>query len=509
MEKYLKLLTLLIFILHGYWGISNHEIWLDEAHHFVLARDSKSWSDLFYNNRYEGHPLLWNLLLWLLCKLSPTVFSMQVLHLSIASLSATILLFSSPFKLYQKVLLCFSYFLMFEYTVISRNYAIGILLIFLCLIQITNNKKNYKLILILLALLAQTHLFSLIISVCLFGYLWSSKTNRIELFQNKINYIFVFLFIGAVLFALSFAKVPSDHFLFNYNSDSLFSFKRIGKALSICWKSLFHLPPFNELNLWNKNWLIEYSKPMGSVAAILAWIIPFLFFRKQKKIMLLFYGISTGVAVFVFLSPLIVAVRHSGYIFMAFLLSYWLMVSNNNRVQNKWSECVFGLLLVPLCGASFIMLEKDFRFDFSGGKKTSHFLQHMNLKNNPEIICQNTAMPVISSYTGSAYIELNTLIKGSFCHWNNHPFLLQSNDVNVQLLKYFKEKKAKNVIYIAQDSLNLKVLNSSSVLRYKLLKSFTNCIVKQENYFIYEVIPLEFLTQINKLEMVNTFSPVE
>ena len=486
-EKTYKILALLLFIILGYIGILHHEIWLDEAHHFVLARDSKTISDLYFNNRYEGHPLLWDFLLWLLCKLFPTVFALQLLHLGIATASAAIVLWYAPFKMYQKVLLCFSYFLFYEYTIISRNYAISIFLIFLCLSQINNTKKNYALLLFLLALLANTHLFSLVFSVAIFIYLLSINNSRIEFLKPKQNSIYLLLYIVAVLFALSFAKVPSDHFLFNYNSDKLLSIKRIGKALSICWKSIFHLQPFNEFNLWNKNWLIEYSKNLGTIAALVAWIIPYFIFKEQKKIVVLFFSISLCICAFVFLSPLIVAVRHSGYIFIAFVVSYWLLTANKEGVQHKNSEIIFEIILVQLCISSFIMFKHDYNYAFSGGKKASAYIQSINQNKENTIICQNTAMPVISAYTGNKCIEINSLSEGSFCHWNNHPFLLNTNEVRYQLVKYLNHQKVKKTLYIAQDSINLKLVNLSDELKYTLINSFTNSIVKQENYFIYFV----------------------
>jgi len=484
-EKTYKILALLLFIILGYIGILHHEIWLDEAHHFVLARDSTTLGDLYFNNRYEGHPLLWNFLLWCMCKLFPFVISMQLLHLGIATASAAIVLWYAPFKIYQKVLLCFSYFLFYEYTIISRNYAISIFLIFLCLSQIHKTKKNYALLLFLLALLANTHLFSLVFSVAIFIYLLSLNNSRIELLKPKQNFIYLLLYIVAVLFALSFAKVPSDHFLFNYNSDKLLSIKRIGKAFSICWKSLFHLQPFNEFNLWNKNWLIEYSKNLGTIAALVAWIIPYFIFKEQKKILVFFYGISLCICAFVFISPLIVAVRHSGFIFIAFVISYWLLTANKEGVQHKKSEIIFEIILVQLCISSFIMFKHDNIYAFSGGKKTSAYIQSIDPNNETKIVCQNTAIPVISSYTGNKLVEINTLKESSFCHWNNHPFQLNYITINKQLIKYIEHNNLDTLIYIALDKLNLSQLNNNNSLKYRLLNSETNSIVKPENYYVY------------------------
>lgn len=43
--------------------------WQDEAHHLLLERDSQSFAELIQSTRYEGHPLLGNLMVYLLVQL--------------------------------------------------------------------------------------------------------------------------------------------------------------------------------------------------------------------------------------------------------------------------------------------------------------------------------------------------------------------------------------------------------------------------------------------------------
>jgi len=487
MNNYTKVFSLLVFAILGYVGISHHEIWLDEAHHFVLARDSKTLSDLYFNNRYEGHPMLWDFLLWCMCKLFPTVFAMQLLHLLIAIFNAAIILWYSPFKLYQKIVVCFSYFMFYEYTIISRNYALSLFLVLVSVVMITRVKKNYPLILILLALLANTHLFSLVISIFLFIYLLSTDENFKALFSQKRNYIFIFLYLVLLLFAASFAKVPPDHFLFNYNNDKLLSIKRIGKALSICWKGLFHLQPINEFNLWNKNWLIEFNKNIGIVASALAWLIPFLLFKENKKILLLFFCISLCICLFAYMSPLNVAVRHSGFIFLAFVISYWILTQQKNKTQNKKSEFIFSVIIAQLCISSLVMYIHDYNYSFSEGKNASAFVQAINKENNIPVICHNTATPVISAYLQNKVIEINSLNKSSFCHWNNNPFVLTENEIVQNLIRFIDSTNVKTMIYISLNKIEINRINLTKKLRITLKNSFSKSIVKPENYYVYLV----------------------
>src|SRR5207302_1918349 len=141
--------------------ILHHEIWLDEMHHFLLARDSHSIGELFYNARYDGHPLLWDGLLFFLTHFTHDPFYMQVLHIFISLIAVIIFLRNAPFTDLFKILFVFGYFMFYEYNIISRNYAISILLIFICCSLLSKPKRNYAVILFALFILSYTHLFSL------------------------------------------------------------------------------------------------------------------------------------------------------------------------------------------------------------------------------------------------------------------------------------------------------------------------------------------------------------
>ncbi|MGC8917693.1 MAG: hypothetical protein ACP5NF_12030, partial [Thermoanaerobaculum sp.] len=68
--------------------MARHEPWRDEIQAWLLARDSPHLLDLWRHTRYEGHPLLWHVLLWGLAKLTPNPAAMQVLHWVLATAAA-------------------------------------------------------------------------------------------------------------------------------------------------------------------------------------------------------------------------------------------------------------------------------------------------------------------------------------------------------------------------------------------------------------------------------------
>ena len=100
----------------------------DEIHSWGLVHASPSLSVLFDNLHFTGHPGLWYLILWIASFFTDSPYALQVVHGMIAvALIATIAL-ASPFARLERLLLLSSYFVVFEYTVVSRAYGLGFLI---------------------------------------------------------------------------------------------------------------------------------------------------------------------------------------------------------------------------------------------------------------------------------------------------------------------------------------------------------------------------------------------
>ena len=61
-----------------------HEMFRDEVQAWLIARDSTSIPNLFFNMRYEGHPALWQLLLYIPSHLSWNPEWMQLINYLLA-----------------------------------------------------------------------------------------------------------------------------------------------------------------------------------------------------------------------------------------------------------------------------------------------------------------------------------------------------------------------------------------------------------------------------------------
>jgi hypothetical protein len=102
-----------------------HEMWRDEVLPWIIARDMSLFERIAYV-KYDGHPILWNLILTPFAKFGFPVQTVQVIHTIISIAIAYLLLFKSPFSILYKALLLVATPLLYLLPLFSRNYVIAI-----------------------------------------------------------------------------------------------------------------------------------------------------------------------------------------------------------------------------------------------------------------------------------------------------------------------------------------------------------------------------------------------
>lgn len=120
-----------------------HEPWYDEAQTWVLSRDLSLYDMLFRIGHYEGHPALWMLYLRLFSKTGvPYVIGIKTASILIDLPAAYLIVKKAPFPKIFRIFIPFSYFLFYQYGVISRCYSITILGFVLCAIYWKTKDKQ-------------------------------------------------------------------------------------------------------------------------------------------------------------------------------------------------------------------------------------------------------------------------------------------------------------------------------------------------------------------------------
>jgi hypothetical protein len=485
-----------LFAALGFAGIMHHEIWLDEAHHFLLGRDSASVSEMAFHARYEGHPLLWNVLLFVLTRFSSDPFAMQLLNLVIAAVAVLLFLRHAPFHICVKSVIVFSYFIFYEYTVLSRNYALSFLLMVIVCIVFRERKKHFLWLALALALLAQTHLFAALIAggmALLLAHEFIFSKVRVPALPFAAG---MFLLLGALAFVVVQVIPPADHFLYTYDQDKYTSFKRIGKAFSVLWKGLFPLPDMGNAHPWNSNLFISISKNLSVIPAVLAWLVPAILIVRKRPVLLFFYASALCIVVFIFFSPLIVASRHCGFFFLLLLMALWIaeffpaenrsgvLTNAWQRFAGKFSKSLFVvLLLVQLTGGIYLFVV-DLRRPFSHAKHVAEWLSANKQPSDIIIVNDQSTGPAIAAYMQSSVYYAETNAEGSFCQWNVRPFILSQDTLLARIAALSDAHPGQRILLVSCRRITLAAGNPFLL---KPLQSFDGALVRSENYVIYEI----------------------
>lgn len=497
-KAYILPLTALYFAL-ALIGIGHHELFIDEGHHWLLARDSHSLAELFQNTRIEGHPLIWSFLLYAVSRFTADPFGMQLLHIAISTSAIWLFLRKAPFSILFKTLFIFGYFILFEYNLISRNYILGILFLFLACSAFKDRDRRFILICVFLALAANVHLMFSVLAFAFF------LTLLLEHFQDRQLFNKEFL-VGYGIFALGLAAIliqissTQSSWLLGPINKIPFA-ERVVLGFGSLFKGLVNLPDFRTHYFWNSNFFINWNRPAAAVLALLAYLIPLLVFFKNRKTLFFMYTALIGMQVFFFVTQR-AATRFQGMTYIAFVMALWMehaYRSEDYPLKNQLAALkltllknpiVYGILALQFI-SGILAYAMDLRYPFTSAKETVYYLKSEKL-DHKEIIsvtCDGTLL--------SAYLERKIwfLCDGgyqSFCHWDSGCAGSITPQKAAVLLGNYMQTHS-DVVFVSYFPLTNTLkpnvwMPLGENARFRLLKKFDRNMVEKSYYYVFEVI---------------------
>ena len=187
----------------------HHEPWADEAQSWLIARDNNSLIDIFQAVRYEGTLPTWHLINKTFQLAGLDYDHIFVIPLVFSAIGV-ILLFCTDAPLLAKVMLPFSFFVVYQNAVVARQYA----LVFPAMMLIVKFYKKrlevpvrYHLSLIFLAL---TSSYGMVIT-CSF-MLWDFIGMLKKMFRDPIykKFKIPFFATGILILIIAFLSLPPD-----------------------------------------------------------------------------------------------------------------------------------------------------------------------------------------------------------------------------------------------------------------------------------------------------------
>ena len=311
-------------------GLYFHEPWFDEAQAYLIARDS-SWHDvLMHWTHYEGHPPMWHILLKCAISLGLS-FEAAIKSVNFIFVEAVLLLiqFRSPFSRITKTVIPLSFFLLYQYSVISRPYM---MLTFSCLLAAMCYKNRHEKPLrycLALIFMCTVHSYGIafaggiVVSDMIGEAIRERSVKKMctGIISNKKLLLSYIILLAAAMAMIADIMPHSDTFAAKQTVAGS------NHSLPVCYLFSWLLIPSENLFTSFSSELLymrEEVNPIGEVIAagaisLLIWAVLFVICRKRRMVAELFIPYSF-IAV---LTALHISPHHFGIFFMYMLFIVW------------------------------------------------------------------------------------------------------------------------------------------------------------------------------------------
>ena len=476
-------------------GLNFHEMWRDEYEEYLQARDSDGIFGL-KNAMSQGHAMLWQSCLWLITRFSHNPIWMKIFHGIIASAFAFVLLFKSPFKIWQAAMLLSGYFLLFEYAVISRCYAFGVLFFFVFAYFYSKQKKITVQSSITIFFLANTSVYAMMLSVII--CLWVFISEKLFLF-NKTEYKkYLWLILSSIGILIAYLQIrPGEDNSFPVHRVILpFDNYRFQVAITQFFSAFVPICKFQSKFFWNTNFMMD---KMG----IVSWYFPlavFIFvtipFIKKFKILLLWLMGVVLILFFQYHTGFRFA-RYYGHFFIFWIVCYWLMLKFYNE-NLKLNNIIFSIILASQSIGGIMMYNADRVQKFSTGHDAALWLKKHGYSKHFMIASVDFAMSPIAAELNRKiyYMQHKTLC--SYTKWDKKRLNSTYKSDIIEAIE--EEKSNKPVIFIASHPIEYfdyfnkpyfktKLYDNFIFEKYKVKKLvyFPPGIEYYERYWIFEI----------------------
>ena len=102
-ETIFKIIIFILYAIFNFILLLKHEPWRDEIHAWLMAK-VYSIPELFAASRFDGHPILWHLILMPFAKLNFPIITLNIISYILVMVSAYLFLFKTNFSILFKLI---------------------------------------------------------------------------------------------------------------------------------------------------------------------------------------------------------------------------------------------------------------------------------------------------------------------------------------------------------------------------------------------------------------------
>lgn len=404
----------LAFVLLAGLGLARHEMWRDELQAWLIPAGSGSPAELIHNLRYEGHPALWHSLLWIVSRFTQRPEAMQVLHLIISAAAVFLFVRSAPFSRPVRALFAFGYYPLYEYTVISRNYGLGLLLVFAACALFPTRKRSYLPLAAVLALLANANPYSWIVALAFAGALTVEALLDRELRRWDAALGLLVFLAAAGMAAAQMIPPPDGRYATAWYLG--WHWPRGARVLATLSRALLPIPRPGEPTAWNTNALWAIHRGAATVIAPLLIAASIAALRRSRTALLLYLGGTAALLGFTYVKY-IGYTRHHGAHFLLLLACLWIARSEAPDAGRRRDVALALLLAVNVAGGAWVYAQ-DLQRPFSAAKATAAFLRGPAYREAVLVGYPDMTATPISGYLGRPFLYPQSRAAGTYVLWN-------------------------------------------------------------------------------------------
>lgn len=461
--------TVYVFLVFA--AVWHHEPWRDELQAWTLARDNDTLASLMQSRRYDGHPPLWHLLLFFVSRVFSAPLAMQLFHLVFCSSTALLIGRYAPVRRWEKAALAAGFFLGYEYAVIARAYSIGVLALTGFAVLHTRDPRAYRgWQWLLLCVVVQVSAHGFVAGCCIAGWLLLQPTQWPQTRGSVI---------GIVAFAVSAASsmlltIPPADTGYAVGWTWTFSAAHLCRALATIWQAYVPIPllqvEFHDSNLLSGTdlrWVALYSLLL--VGGTCCWL-------RSARVRGLYLFATIGLVAFAYVK-FIGYNRHSGHLYLVWLLCLWL--DNPRGYCAGWRRAVFrAVLLSHVVGAAWAV-GVDWAHPFSTSRQAARMLQERELDGLPIVGLPDSLMSPLAAWLDKPIYFADSRRWGTFVVWDNHREEKTPRDLLQQI-----KTVGDDVIFVANRPFRLQNVPG---VQFTEIGQVPAGVVRSECYYLYRV----------------------
>jgi hypothetical protein len=460
-----------------------HKMFGDEMQTWLIARDSRSLTEMFAHLRYEGHPGFYYLLLYLPAHLTWNPLPAQLINYLFSVTEAWLILSARRVQLAIRAMLIFSYFIFFNYGVMTRSYMLVLLLLTAAARCVLAERQHRKTAIILLFLAINTHAFAIPIAAMLALWMYRRKLLNswkefAKLFQDAEFWIALVVLLCGVGLSYYTVRIPADISLPIYGLEHHSFLYYFFLAEGQLWRTWIILPEY--IFSYNTPHLLTCAFSLAvflAAAGTLRTASSRVFFLVTTFLEVIAYAITVH-------TPFI---HHLGILFAVFMFALIIDAYTGSEPASKaWlprrmaAAVVFTLLGMQIFTAAYATIWYSI-IPYSEGKDASDWLKQQGLDKNPLVF-----EPDAGGAAVLGYLE-RPLAYYPACHCFGSFTVYKAGrdefrEVSESELENLEHSSSLPVIVLSGSLLNGE---TASRLRLQLVKSFTAPRTK-ERQFVYE-----------------------